>query len=607
MTAKLSRQVVEEVRARTDIVQVISQYVNLKRTGKNYLGLCPFHSEKTPSFTVSPDKGIFYCFGCQAGGTVFDFLMRRESLPFPEVLRMLAERAGLTLPEQPRTPEERRRAQDRERAAQALELAAAFYHDMLLKAPEGDRARKYLAARGIGSAAVQTFRLGYAPPGWSGLLDSLRRRGLEPADLEQAGLVGKRDSGEGHYDRFRDRLMFPIASPWGRVVGFGARALGAEHPKYLNSPETALFSKGRLLYGLPQAREGIRARGRALLVEGYTDVIACHQAGLDHAVASLGTAFTREQARLLLQLAPEVVIAYDADAAGTTATLRGLNLLREVGCNVRVAVLPAGQDPDDCLRERGKEELEHVLDAALPLPEYHFHLACRDADLSAVQGKVAVARSLLPVLASLDNEVEREAYLERFARAIGVSTRALARDLEEYRRKHAPPADSSAARWDNSSAGRVRQRVGTARRAAEELLRAMAADPELARHAAARGCLDLFEDPMHREIAQGLLEVAAGGGATVGEFVETLENGKTRSLAASLLQDDRPPEVLARVAEDCLRTLHRLHRRRRVGELQREIKEREARGEGIDQSLLEELQDLLRELQGFTTANGFEE
>lgn len=594
-------EIIEEVRNRTDIVQVISSYVNLQRKGKNYLGLCPFHAEKTPSFTVSPDKGIFYCFGCQAGGSVFNFLMLREGLSFPEVLRTLAERAGVTIPDPEDTPEQRRRSAERDRVHQALELATAFY-EQALQADGGAAARQYLTRRGVAGDTIRRFRLGHSPPGWTNLLDELRSRGCSLAELEKAGLVVARDA--GHYDRFRGRLMFPITNPSGKVVGFGARALDAEEPKYLNSPETPVFSKGRLLYGYRMAREGMRARGQALLVEGYMDVIACHQAGLTHAVASLGTAFTRDQARLLGQVAGTAVLAYDADAAGTGATLRGLAILREMGCGARVAMLPEGRDPDDCLRELGREQFELLLEQALPLPEYHFHLARRDVDLNTVEGKVSASRAILPVLAALDNEVEREAYLERFARALGVEIGALTEDLVRYQRQGLRAGDNRPIIGD--ATGRERQPVDHGlRRAAEELLRAMATDPRLARRVSAELGGDLLPDPAYREIAAGLVKAAEAPGFTPAQLVETLEDPRARALAAGLLlHDDRPVSQAERVADDCLHKLRHHRLRQRRDHLQGEIREHEAKREGMRPGLLEEYLALTKELKEQPTGSG---
>jgi DNA primase len=593
-------EIIEDVRNRTDIVQVISGYVTLQRRGKNYLGLCPFHAEKTPSFTVNPEKGIFYCFGCQTGGSVFNFLMLREGLSFPEVLRTLAERAGVTLPGPEDTPEQRRRSAERERVQQALELATTFYEEAL-QAEGGAAARQYLARRGVAEGTIRRFRLGYSPPGWTPLLDEFRRRRFTAAELDKAGLVVARDA--GHYDRFRERLMFPITNPSGKVVGFGARALGAEEPKYLNSPETPVFSKGRLLYGYQMAREGIRTRGQALLVEGYMDVIACHQAGLTHAVASLGTAFTRDQARLILQLAGTAVLAYDADAGGTSATARGLAILREVGCGVRVAMLPEGRDPDDCLREMGREQFESLLGKALPLPEYHFHLAQRDADLNTVEGKVSVSKAMLPVLAALDNEVEREAYLERFARALGVEIGALTEDLVRYQRQAKRAGDSRPIAGD--ATGRERQQADHGlRRAAEELLWAMATDPGLARRVNAELGGELLPDPAYREIAAGLVKAAEGPGFTPAQLVETLEDPRARALAAGLWLHERPVSQAERVAADCLQRLREHRLRQRLDHLQGEIRECEAKREGIRPGLLEEYLALIKELKEQPTGPG---
>ncbi len=397
--------------------------------------------------------------------------------------------------------------------------------------------------------------------------------------------------------------MFPITNPSDKVVGFGARALEAEEPKYLNSPETPVFSKGRLLYGYRLAREGIRARGQVLLVEGYMDVIACHQAGLTHAVASLGTAFTRDQARLLIQVAGTAVLAYDADAAGTGATLRGLAILREAGCGVRVAMLPEGRDPDDCLRELGRDRFELVVGQALPLPEYHFHLARRDVDLNTVEGKVSVARAILPVLAALENEVEREAYLDRFARELGVEIGALTEDLVRYQRQGLRAGDKYSAVGD--ATGRERQQADHGpQRAAEELLRAMATDPTLARRVSAELGDELLPDPAYREIAAGLVKAAEGPGLTPAQLIETLEDPRARALAAGLLLSDRPVSLAERVADDCLHKLRHHRLRRRLEHLQGEIRECEAKREGIRPGLLEEYLALVKEVKEHPTGPG---
>ena len=310
-------RLIEEIKEHNEIVAVVSEYVQLKPQGRAYVGLCPFHGEKTPSFTVSREKQLYHCFGCGAGGDVLSFIMNIENLTFGEALRLLAERANISLPDQHLSTPQRREKEELERLYKLNDLAARFYQKILLQTETGKRALAYLKERGISRQTAEQFRLGYAPPHWTGLVMFLRQKGIPLQEAEKAGLV--RGGGDGYYDRFRDRLLFPILNLRGQVIGFGGRILGEGQPKYLNSPETAIFQKGRSLYGLFQARDQIRREQQALIVEGYMDVITAHQAGIKEAVASLGTSLTVEQARLLRNQAEEVIIVYDADSAGQAA------------------------------------------------------------------------------------------------------------------------------------------------------------------------------------------------------------------------------------------------------------------------------------------------
>jgi len=328
-------QVIEEVRLRNDIVEVVSGYVKLERKGRSYWGLCPFHSEKTPSFSVEPNKQFFYCFGCNKGGSVIQFIMNIENLEFVDALKLLAERAGITLPES-EDPKERERAQRRKRILELNRLAARFYFNNLV-GENGLEARNYLQRRGLTEKTVRKFGLGYSPTGW----DELTRMLLEnkfPEDLLlDSGLSIRAKSGE-LIDRFRGRIMFPIFDIRGNIIGFGGRVLDGSMPKYMNSPDTPLYNKSRELYGLNYAR--MSSSKKLLIVEGYMDVISLHQAGIDYAVASLGTALTKMQGWILKKYSEEVIIAYDSDAAGQAATLRGLEILEEAGCNVKVLIIP---------------------------------------------------------------------------------------------------------------------------------------------------------------------------------------------------------------------------------------------------------------------------
>jgi len=443
---------VEEVKRRLDIVEVVGGYVPLKRAGQNYKALCPFHREKTPSFFVFPERQSWYCFGaCGQGGDIFSFIMRWENVSFAEALRLLARRAGVAL-----APRE----EGRERLLAANEAAAAFYHRLLLS-PVGERARQYLLRRGVDEEAMASFRLGYSPQDWDALLEHLTGQGFTSGELLAAGLLVEGE--RGPYDRFRGRLMFPIADEEGRVIGFGARALDDEQPKYINTPQTPLFDKGRTLYGLDRAREAIKGEGLAVIVEGYMDVIAAHQQGFRNVVASMGTAITEGQIGLLQRYTRRLALALDADAAGSEATLRGIQVAaqaaerrvvplptrwggiryREVpALEVKVIPLPQGQDPDQLLRS-SPEAWRGLVAEARPVMEHLFALATSRADLSRPQGRSQLIATLLPALAEVGDPVMQAHYLQRLARLARVSERALEDELRAYERRRPAGAEPS--------------------------------------------------------------------------------------------------------------------------------------------------------------------
>ncbi|HOP36412.1 MAG TPA: DNA primase, partial [Syntrophales bacterium] len=319
---------IEEIRSRADILEIVSEFVTLRKRGKSYTGLCPFHGEKTPSFTVNVDRQIFHCFGCGEGGNVIRFLMKINNLSFPEAVRSLAVKVGVDLPER-EFRKERKEPGKREKLLQANRLAAGYFRDAL-NGPEGDRARTYLASRGIGAEALSRFSIGYARDGWHFLKDALGKEAVPAGIAEEAGLLVRKDR-DWHYDRFRDRIMFPVLDLNGNVVAFGGRLLGNGEPKYLNSPETPVYTKGRVLYGLYDTKEDIRRADRAILVEGYMDLIALWEGGIRHVVASLGTALTREQVLILRRFTKNVVLLFDPDQAGRHAAERSLKLFLEEG------------------------------------------------------------------------------------------------------------------------------------------------------------------------------------------------------------------------------------------------------------------------------------
>lgn len=436
MEGNIPNEFVDDVRNRFDIVEIIAEYIQLKRSGRNYFGLCPFHGEKTPSFSVSQDKQIFHCFGCGEGGNLFSFLMKMEGYSFPEAVKELAGRAGIVMPELSANPVALRAENEKKHLLTALQWATRFYRHALR---QNDEALQYLHKRGLTRETIDLFGLGYAPDAWRALKDFLRQKGCKESHLLEAGLLSTAE--KNTYDRFRNRIMYPIGNHRGEVIAFGGRIIGDGLPKYLNSPETPLFDKSKTLYALQLAREAIRLQKQAVIFEGYMDVIAAHQAGIKNAVASLGTSLTDAQARLLRNQADEVVIVYDADAAGQAAAWRGLQVLRQAGCLVKVGRLPKGMDPDDYIRRHGGEEFRRqIIDRALLLVDYQLVSLAEQYSLEKDEERIRLFEKITHVLAAVDNAMEREDYLVKAAGLLKISTAAIREELKKKKQAHAPKA-----------------------------------------------------------------------------------------------------------------------------------------------------------------------
>ncbi len=424
-----SEEIIEEVRIRNDIVGVVSGYVHLERRGRHLMGLCPFHGEKTPSFSVDPTKQLFYCFGCQRGGNVFHFLMGIENLDFPEALRQLADRANIQLPES-EDEGERERARLKKDIINLNREAARFFYASLA-GPQGREAQQYLIRRGLAEKTIRAFGLGFAPDSWDGLIRTLREKGAADTLIEQAGLSVQ--SRNGLLDRFRNRVMFPIFDIRGNIVAFGGRVMEKLEPKYLNSPETALYSKSRELYAMNFARHA--SSKRLVMVEGYMDVISLHQAGVDTAIASLGTALTQQQVWVLKKYAEEVILAYDADAAGQNAILRGIELLEAADVPVRVLQIPDGKDPDEYVRTHGADKFRHLMDQAMSVLSFRLLLKQRANPGQEVADRVALLTGMAEVLASHENAIEREMNIARIAGEYHVSADALRTEVDKRLRR----------------------------------------------------------------------------------------------------------------------------------------------------------------------------
>jgi DNA primase len=565
MGGYLSADIRDEIRRRVDLVELASAHVALKKAGRHYKGLCPFHQEKTPSFHVDRERGLWHCFGCSRGGDVFDFVMEIGHLSFGEAVETLARRAGVQLE---RTPDQRRQATERDRLFRALEAAAGFFTEQLRHPVRGRLAREYLVRRGVDDVTADRFRLGYAPPEWDGLLRALGGRGFDGALLAAAGLVVPRERGEGYFDMFRHRLMFPILDLQDRPVAFGGRALDDAQPKYLNSRETAVFSKGRTVYALNWAREEIRRRDEVLVVEGNMDALTCHQFGFRHAVATLGTALTADQVAVLRRFASRAVLVYDADAAGRTAMERAHSLFEEADLPARVVVLPAG-DPDEFLRTAGPEKFAALLAQAVPIFDYQVAQAAARHDPQTVEGRVRIVDELLPSLAAVTHPVRQAEYIRSLAQRFGLAEDAVRQRLRVRRQGAA-------------SAGEVLQGPPPerARAKAERLLvHLMVHDPSVREQVAAALSPGEFEDPHHRALAAVLLAAGQAGAETL---VDRVDDQDAQRLLVQLVFEE-PPVVereVGRVVRDAIDYIVRREPAARARqELARRIQQAQAAGD----------------------------
>lgn len=410
---QFSKEFIEQVRAGNPIVDVVGSYVPLTRKQNNYWACCPFHEEKTPSFSVSPDKEFFYCFGCHAGGDVFQFVQKIENISFPESVEKLAQRIGLEIPKTDLSPAEREREEERQRLYEICDLAADYFHNCLTKTRMGAVGIDYFKKRGLSAQTIVDFKLGFAPPQWDRLYRDFRERGYREKDLIKSGLCLTKNGKT--YDRFRGRCMFPIRDDKGRVVAFGGRIVEEGEPKYLNSPESPIFHKGDLLFAMERARKEIRRTKQAVLVEGYMDVVGVHNLGVTNVIASLGTAFTQRQAQLLRRICDVAIVAYDMDRAGREATRRAIAIARESGLKLRIATLPDGKDPDEYIKQHGAKAWEDVIAMAQNVLDYRLDEIIASHDATTADGKNTIVQEFIPEILQTDNAITIDSYLRRLA------------------------------------------------------------------------------------------------------------------------------------------------------------------------------------------------
>ena len=420
--------VIDEVKQRTDIVEFIGQYAKLTKAGRTFRALCPFHSEKHPSFFVYPEQQSWHCFGaCNAGGDVFSFVMKKEGIDFGDALRLLAQRAGVTIPSKFGVEA----GGEKQKLYEVNRVAAQYFHNLLVSSPAGEKVRGYLVSRGFSPKTIADFQLGFSPNSWEALKQYLMEKGYSEGELLTAGLVIEAEGGKTH-DRFRNKLMFPISDAQGRIIGFGARVLDDSLPKYINSPQTPIFDKSSSLYGIDRAKSAIRQQDMAVIVEGYMDVITAHQNGFNNVVASMGTSVTEKQVSALKKLTRNMALALDADAAGEEAMLRCVAYENTLDAEVKVVILPGGEDPDDVIKEDTKI-WQKLLEEALPVVDYTFNMVTANLDLATAKGKSLAVDRLLPVIAEIKDSVRRAHYLQKLASLVKVSERNLEATLAKLK------------------------------------------------------------------------------------------------------------------------------------------------------------------------------
>ncbi len=452
MGNRIPEETIEEIRNKVDIVDVISEYIQLKKQGRNYFGLCPFHGEKTPSFSVSADKQIYHCFGCGAGGNVFSFLMNIENCSFMEAAATLAEKVHINLPIQNEVSPFSEKSPDYAEMFRAHDLLQKFYHHLLVNTKEGTVAIEYLHNRGFTEEVINSFKIGYAPNTWDAASKFLEKRGFNLHEMAKAGLIVRKESDGTYFDRFRDRIMFPIWDNQGRTIAFGGRILYEGEPKYLNSPETKIFNKSKTLYGLHLARPEIRKKQQVVLFEGYVDVIAAHRAGVENGVASLGTSLTDEQASIIRRNAENVTICYDSDNAGINAAYRASSILTNAGCTVRVAKMPDGFDPDDYIRTYGYESFQNtVIGTSLTLMSFKIEFLRRGKNLQDEGELVAYIEEVLKEISLLSKAVERDRYLRALSEEFSISLDALKSEQNQIYRRLRKNKDISAFNRNNNN------------------------------------------------------------------------------------------------------------------------------------------------------------
>ena len=582
----LSEEKVSEIRDRSSILEVVSDYVNLKKAGKNYKGLCPFHSEKTPSFMVNEEKQIFHCFGCGAGGDVFTFLMKVGNFSFPQAVEELAKRYGVRLPPRELSPAKKKEMDKREILFKINQMASEYFHDLLSRRREGEEGRRYLSQRGMSEKIIKEHRLGYSLERWDGLVQHLQEKKVSLELARELGLIFPKKR-EGWYDAFRGRILFPIFDLHQRVVGFGGRLIKEGEPKYLNSPESSIYHKSEILYGLQVAKGYIPEKDCVIIVEGYFDLLTLHQFGLKHSVAALGTALTAQHVHILKRYTKNLTTVFDADVAGVQASLRALPLFLEEEVSGKTIILPKDEDPDEFLRKGNLEEFEKRAINAVSLIDFFFERLMKTHDTKSIDGKVKVAEEGMALIDKIPNKIRKNFYTKTLAERLDLPESLL---MERLR-------SSSKDRSKGEEDFKKRPVEGSFPKSEEMVVRLMIHHPELIPTITEEGILREFESPVLQKMAEnleGLYQQRRRLDLTeaLGCFEEDL---KERLCEFAFQESDLEAGDREKILKDCFEKIRKKRLKRDEGEILKRIKEAEKQkgGKGLE-ALLMERQEMTR-------------
>jgi len=585
-----SEDKISEVRERSSILEVVSDYVSLKKAGRNYKGLCPFHSEKTPSFMVNEEKQIFHCFGCGAGGDVFHFLMRAGQFSFPQAVEELARRYGVKLISRELSPTKKKEMAKREILFQINQIASDYFHDLLTQRREGEEARRYLSKRGISNGILEEHRLGYSLESWDALVRHLQGKKVSLEMAWELGLILPKKK-EGWYDAFRGRILFPIFDLHHRIVGFGGRVLGEGQPKYINSPESSIYHKGEILYGLHLAKQYLASKDYVIITEGYFDLLTLHQCGLKHSVATLGTALTTLHIRTLKRYTKNLIIVFDADPAGVQATFRTLPLFLEEEVWGKTVVLPKGHDVDDFLRKGNVEAFDKKVAEAVPLIDFFFEQMMKICDVKSIEGKVKVVEEGVALIRRIPEGIRRNFYMKVLSEKLGLQESVLYEMLRSSARDRIQTAKDMKKRFVERAFPK----------AEETVVRLMVQHPELIPMISEEGVLKEFESPILQKMADTLESLYQKKGSlnlteALGYFDEDLKGRLCEfALQENALQGGQREKIL----KDCIQKIREKRLKKDENELLRRIKEAEKqKGEKGLEILLIERQEMARKERG---------